>query len=135
MGIRGDRITAGVVKQWLMRLLLLSFVVRALIPLGYMPDASAAAKGVFKVVICSALGAKMVTLDEDGRPVPSHDDQQHESPCAFAGIAAVALPMPESFALIVPTLAIAEPLASMAVQLPPARAGPVLGSRGPPLFS
>lgn len=125
----------GALRQWVASLLTVLFVARALIPTGYMPDFSAAAKGVFKVVICSAGGAKSVVLDADGKPVPHPKGDQHEQPCAFTGMAAVSLPVIEALAVEAPDFQVSSVIPRLAVQLPPARAGPQLGSRGPPQVS
>jgi hypothetical protein len=115
-------------------LLLVAFVARALVPAGYMPDFSARSDAGLKIIICTAAGAKTLLLDESGTPSPSPDSNYPDQPCAFAGLAAVALP-----ALLPLTNAIEfEPVAfapHAIADRPPARAGPALGSRGPPLIS
>lgn len=121
-------------RTWIAHALLLAFVCRALVPAGFMPDFGALTKGVFKVVICSAGGSKVVALDADGKP--AHTSGAHASqPCAFSGLAAVAAPDlgPDLHHPAFAQTAIAK--ANTATALPPARAGPVLGSRGPPLLS
>ena len=128
------------VKGWMNRLLLAAVVLRALIPVGFMPDFGAAANGEFKVVICTASGSKQVTLDADGQLIagdPSSDQKapHHDEPCAFAGIAGVAIALIDTPYLSAPQFDVAATFVSDDVTLPPARAGPVLGSRGPPQFS
>lgn len=124
----------------MIRLLLAAVVLRALIPVGFMPDFSAAANGVFKVVICTASGTKYVTVDADGQPVDSaplsgQKAQHQDEPCAFAGLLPIAIAALEAPHLIVPQFDVAKIGVSADVTLPPARAGPVLGARGPPQFS
>ncbi len=131
----GKSIAHGALRQWVASLLTLLFVARALIPVGYMPDFSAATKGVFKVVICSAFGAKTVALDADGTPIPHPKGDQHEQPCAFTGMAAVSLPVADAMPVEARDFQVLAVIPRLAVQLPPARAGPQLGSRGPPLVS
>lgn len=135
MNIRGGGITIGGLKRWLAHLLLLAVAVRALIPIGYMPDFAAAGDGVFKVVICSGMGAKQVALDADGKPLPDQQASNDGQPCAFAGVAVVALPILDALPLPAPDFQTAALSARTAVDLPPARAGPALGSRGPPQVS
>lgn len=135
MSIRMDGIRTGAIRWWTIRLLLALFVVRALIPIGYMPDFGAAGHGVFKVVICSASGSKMLTLDADGKAIPDQKSGHHEQPCAFTGLISVAQPLLDTSPFIAPDFNIAAAISPLAVQLPPSRAGPQLGSRGPPQIS
>ncbi len=118
---------------WLGQLLFACILLRALIPQGFMPDFSASADGAFKMVICSASGSKVIAFDADGNPADTPQTAHLDQPCAFFGlcpfglnsVAAAELPTPMA-------LAMAHPLQSRFV-LPPARAGPALGSRAPPL--
>ncbi|NOT72588.1 MAG: DUF2946 domain-containing protein [Hyphomicrobium sp.] len=135
MSIRGDGFKFGVLQRWVTRLLLLAFVGRALVPVGYMPDFSAASNGVFKVVICSAMGAKTIALDGSGKQLPDQEDVKHNQPCAFTGMAAVALSALDAIPLEVKEFQTPTFTPRLAVELPPARAGPQLGSRGPPQLS
>lgn len=134
MSIRRDGIKTGALRWWVAHLLLLAIVSRALIPIGYMPDFQSA-DGVFKVVICSGMGAKSVSLDADGNPLPNQQSSHDEQPCAFAGIAAVALPALDAIPLSAPMFQTSILTPRVAVHLPPSRAGPTLGSRGPPQIS
>lgn len=71
-------------SKLLLSLLLVAMFVRSLIPAGYMPAFSS--QGT-PVVLCTAQGAMVVSLDADGQPVETH--QQVECPFAFAlGMAA-----------------------------------------------
>jgi hypothetical protein len=135
MSIRGDGIRVGVLRWWVAHLLLVAFALRAIIPIGYMPDFSAAAKGVFKVVICSQMGTKTISLDANGKPIPGQQGDHHDQPCAFTGMAAVAIPAMDAIPLSTPAFDVSPLIPRLAVQLPPARAGPQLGSRGPPQLS
>ena len=136
MHIRGGVIRTVALKAGV-RLLLAVLALRALIPAGYMPDFSAAAGGVFKVVICSASGQKSITLDGIDRNAPSHDQKASHSdqPCAFTGLAAVALTDPTAGPSQFATMTATAVIPPLAVEVPPARAGPPLGSRGPPQLS
>lgn len=135
MSILADDIRFGGLRRWVAHLLLFAFVARALVPVGYMPDFSAASKGVFKVVICSATGAKAIAIDADGKQVPVQQGDHHDQPCAFTGMAAVALLAVDVIPLAAPEFHVSTLIPRLAVQLPPTRAGPQLGSRGPPQIS
>lgn len=135
MSIRGDDIDTGILRRWVAHLLLIAFIVRALVPAGYMPDFSAAAKGVFKVVVCSAMGAKSISFDADGKPVPNQQADHPDQPCAFTGMASLALPSSDATPVVMRALQRSISIPHLAVQLPPSRAGPPLGSRGPPQIS
>lgn len=135
MSIRGDGTGNGAMRRWVAHLLLLAFVARALVPVGYMPDFSAASKGVFKVTICSQMGNKTISLDVNGKPVPKQQGNHQDQPCAFTGMAAAAVPVLDHIPFSAPVFEVSPLIPLLAVQLPPARAGPQLGSRGPPKFS
>lgn len=124
-------------RGWIARLLLAAFVVRALIPAGYMPDFSAAADGVLKIVICSASGEKSMTLDGGQTRAPSHNPtSSHDGqPCAFSGLASATLIDVTIGPAHYVSMAASTVVAPRAVDVPPARAGPQLGSRGPPQLS
>jgi hypothetical protein len=62
-------------------LLLAAFMLRALIPSGWMPQASNG-DGV-TLVICTAAGMKQIVLGPDGEPVDDAPNATHE-PCPFA---------------------------------------------------
>lgn len=132
--LRGG-IRTGSWSAWIVHVLLLAFALRALVPAGYMPDFGALSKGVYKVVICTSAGSKSITVDADGHSVPDNSGAHGDQPCAFSGLAAKALPNPQSIAIALPLLREADQFEVLSVVLPPARAGPVLGSRGPPLNS
>lgn len=130
-----DRNALSTLRGWTIRLLLVAFVLRALIPIGFMADFSNAANGVVKIVICSASGSKMLTLDADGKPAPIENVSQHDVPCAFSGLATLALPTLDAVQIVAPVFQNKVLAPHLAVVLPPTRAGPVLGSRGPPQLS
>ena len=77
-------VTAASRSKLLLGLLLAAMFVRSLIPAGYMPAFSS--QGT-PVVLCTAQGAMVVSLDANGQPVETH--AQVECPFAFAlGMAA-----------------------------------------------
>jgi hypothetical protein len=135
MNVLGHDIRLSALRRWVVRLLLISFAFRALIPLGYMPDAGAASGGVFKVVICTASGNVLVDVDNDGLPVKNQDKVHHDTPCAFSGLGHIGLPVVELPALPQPVLAVASYAFASMPHVPPARAGPAHGSRAPPQIS
>lgn len=64
--------------------MLLAIAVRALLPVGYMPDAHAASAGVLKLVICSGAGLTTIALGPDGTPIDDHRIPPTDEPCAFS---------------------------------------------------
>ena len=73
--------TAAALKM----LVLLAFVARSLIPLGFMPGKAAASNGLFPIVICSGTGSSTIYLPADKIPGqhPAHPAASH-APCVFA---------------------------------------------------
>lgn len=120
------------VRELVLHLLVVAFALRALIPTGYMPDFSALSNGVMKVVICTASGAKTLDLKLGDDPQPADHSGQ---PCSFAGVTAVTLPTIEIAAVEFPVATQARVNRPAQVMLPPVRAGPPVGSRGPPEIS
>lgn len=79
--------TAASRSTLLLSLLLAVMFVRSLVPAGFMPAFSSEGTLGTPVVLCTAQGAIVVSLDADGAPVETH--QQLECPFAFAlGMAA-----------------------------------------------
>ena len=116
------------------RVLMAAFILRALIPVGYMPDLGLLSKGILKVVICTGSGSKTLLLDHTGKPLPAKNTAKHNQVCAFTGLAGVALPTIDHSPIMRDFEA--NPLIKSAeMVLPPVRAGPILGSRGPPQLS
>ena len=80
-------------KMFARHILLAALLLKARVPLGWMPDAS----GGSAFVICTADG---------GHSIPGHDDgAQHHQPCAFA--AAHVMASPEAHVFAAPLLAAA----------------------------
>lgn len=128
------------VGNFLARLLLFATVLRALAPLGFMPDLQALQEGRVEIVLCTGIGFKTITVDAAGRPVlpdgsdaPSDPGEGAGADCAFRSPAAAALLLPEVAALPAPAAAYSERLRPAAAQaLPPPAQGPPLGARAPP---
>lgn len=119
-------------RFWATQALLVAFILRALIPAGYMPDLAAARAGTFQIVICAAGGEHLIAVDADGNEVPDHSAAFAGEPCAFAGLAAMALHNLETLPATRVEYGDTALWPQLAVTMPPARAGPQLGSRAPP---
>jgi hypothetical protein len=119
-------------RQVMSIFLIAAFAMRAFIPAGYMPDFKAFAAGTFKVVICTATGVKSLAIDATtGQPVEQQAGHP-EQPCAFSGLAAIALPDITIAAAPCCVPVVAPSLPQREAEMPPARAGPANGSRAPP---
>jgi len=127
----------------------LGFVLRALVPAGFMPDASALQAGHIELTLCSPGGAsaRAVTVDwsPPSRMTPSADapasaasDHPNDpladgTECPFSLIAAQGIIAPPELAVAMvaaPFAPVAEHHAPLALALP--AQGPPLGSRAPP---
>ena len=67
-------------------LLLLSLLVKAAIPAGWMPSAEKA----FAVTVCAGADTHVVWLDKNGKTHkedPAKEKSSHHDPCAFSGLA------------------------------------------------
>ncbi len=113
--------------------LLAAFMLRALIPTGWMPGS---ADGV-TLVICTVAGIQEITLGPDGHKLPTDDSGQANpghDPCPFASAAKFAPPALTAFLMppvdvtgVVPVVhALAIP-APTHLRLADSRAPPVLG--------
>ena len=117
------------------RWLLLCVVVRALLPVGFMPDFGNAADDSFHFVICASDGTGALASHSDGAPSGDQTGKTTSEPCAFAGLAHLWQPLPVGLT-IAPPVRIAH-----VVPLPPEvaplafRTGPQLGARAPPRIS
>jgi hypothetical protein len=72
-------------------LALAAMVLRALLPAGWMPGASAGTP----LVVCTMNGPEQIMLGADGKPLkhqPSKDDVRHHDMCPFAAAASLATP-------------------------------------------
>lgn len=131
MNVRWDRFKFQDIRKAVTPFLLLAFFIRAILPFGYMPDPSAAAKGEFKVVVCTSSGAKVIDAGSSGGPLNNHAPTKHEV-CAFSGLSqAVDVPEQAVYPQILAGLSATAPL-PVHFELPPSFMGPSLGSRAPP---
>ena len=117
-------------------LLLAVFMLRALIPTGWMPQTSTSGDGL-TLVICTVAGLQEITLGPDGHPQPSDDTSQANAghdPCPFASVAkftppalmAILVP-PANVAGVAPVAHAPAPPPATHLRLPESRAPPVLG--------
>jgi hypothetical protein len=93
MPFRGRQPYSASLTHGLTVLLLAVFMLRALIPTGWMPQTSGA--DGMTLVICTVAGLKEITLDPDGHPQPADDTNQANAghdPCPFASTAKFAPP-------------------------------------------
>jgi hypothetical protein len=121
-------------RRCISQILGLLLLLRALFPAGYMLDVRPQSGALFGIKICTSAGMRVVLVDADGQPAPSQHDTQGDHPCAFAALAEAAV-VPEVCCAPWPTTAVAVAFGSHDFHLPPIRAGPPLGARGPPLLS
>lgn len=132
------------------------FLVRAMVPAGYMPDVDALAEGRLGIKICPAVGPGFATAAESS----SHDHQGHhdhgpshagghhgsndadgnhsndhsKDPCPFGTAVAKSFIPPAPFAIPATTTARTNGISDPASELVAIRpTGPPLGSRAPPL--
>lgn len=128
----------GPVWRAVARLTLIAFALRALLPIGFMPDLHALQDGRFEIVLCTADGAHLLTVGSDGQPIDPDSSKdpksQSSQDCPFGIAFAKALIVPVSAsamsALIMRDVVLPSP--SDLALLPPAQ-GPPLGSRAPPI--
>ena len=132
MAIEGTISALRRVRVWLGHALLVAFVLRAVIPAGFMPVFSALDGGALKIVICTAHGTKVITADEGAAADTSMVAKHASDPCAFAPLIVLAAP-DNLVASISPAMRqVPGPVRNAGEIVPPARAGPANGSRAPP---
>lgn len=129
----------GVRARTMLCLLALATLFRALVPVGYMPDASALRQGRLEISFCSAAGGAPTVLQAliDSAPHDAHQDDATAQECPFWMVAHQALDLPPA-PCAAPLAAISGvppdlPAARALPPLPPA--GPPLGPRAPPILS
>lgn len=121
------------VRVWLGHALLVAFVLKALIPAGYMPDFSGRDGQAFKIVICTANGTKLIDSDDFGDDTNNGSSAKHAGePCALGGLAVSLLPGLSATVDLPRLLDTTIGGLELAVVLPPARAGPAHSPRAPP---
>ena len=81
-------------NRWFMTCLALAFLLRALVPAGFMPDFGALRAGVVKITVCSAGGPKDIWLDHAGAAKADQSHRTHAKPappCPFGAAPTAAL--------------------------------------------
>lgn len=152
---RGSKIARFACSRWLLReIVLMALLLRALIPVGYMPDVEAARAGIFQFIDCRLHAQKSSRAHEaanhsahaahhhedagGNHDHPDHDDDNGTASdlCPFAAFGAGAL------LIGTPTILVTEIEVGPAVRadlvafnLPPFKVGTQLGSRAPPELS
>ena len=127
---------AAVLRSLAARLTLALFALRALVPVGYMPDLGAARDGQVRVVLCTGYGSKSVLVDESGAPVEDQGEAKRggAGDCPFGAAPAAALIAPDPAAALAfydlrqAFLSPDDASASL-----PLAQGPPLGQRAPPI--
>jgi hypothetical protein len=123
-------------RRCVARLILVLFALRAVVPVGYMPDLGALEHGQVRIVVCTGAGFKSLLVDEAGQPVDAQESgkSQHAgADCPFGTAAAKALLAPTLVVALAPPAYeqhFRHPGSGVAL-LPPAQ-GPPLGPRAPP---
>lgn len=106
--------------------------VRAVVPVGFMPDMAAVAQGKIQLVLCTVDGPISIALS-DASPDHSSSASQLE-PCPF-GLAGASVPLldarPGMLIVRVANRAGAWPVSHVALPVQPAT-GPPIGARAPP---
>lgn len=134
MRIRGDVEKLKTLRQWLSQLVLLAFVCRALVPVGYMPDFSKSGN-VLKVVICSVHGFQSIDIETPENKAPAKSGALQQEPCAFSSAATLGFLSSPEIDIASSSVAIDATFLGAFNILPPALAGPALGARAPPQIS
>jgi hypothetical protein len=111
----------------LLAVLSLVFLIRAMMPVGFMPDFS----GKHAIQICSGTEIKTIIVDDDGKPSPTN---HQKTPCPYSFLSA-AINSPDTDLPTIETPALMEISTSPTIQAldpihfqisPPSRAPPSL---------
>ena len=119
------------------RLTLLVFALRALVPVGFMPDLGALGHGQVQIVLCTGDGTRSLLVDEAGRPLADQGSGKvhHAADCPFSMASAKAFLPPAPAAGLAAAPVEQGFLPPGSDQTAPTRAqGPPLGQRGPPIL-
>lgn len=133
----GARFKSRPACRFIARLTLLLFALRAIVPVGFMPDLGALGHGEVKIVICTGDGTRALLVDEAGQPLADQNPHKahHAADCPFSMASA------KTFLLPALVAAIGRPAVEQrflppggAESVPPPAHGPPLGQRGPPVL-
>jgi hypothetical protein len=120
------------------RLAVLFFALRAVLPVGYMPDLGALGHGEVRIVICTGNGTQALLVDESGKPVASQENSEPHGAagdCAFGMATAQAVALPPGMAGPARAgFADPRPAPARGNTLLPTSLGPPLGPRAPPVL-
>jgi hypothetical protein len=86
-------------RRWLSLMMLVVFAARALVPAGFMLEASAAGDGTMTIVICTGQGTQIISLDADGKPIPPKPAHADTSLCPYSASGTTALASDEPLEL------------------------------------
>ncbi len=114
-------------------LLAAAFMLRALLPVGYMPDADALKRGDLAIAFCTADGT-LTTIPFDSK-LPAHapDGEATYAHCPFGALKPLALIDPPALPASTTRIVLASALAAPEPESNRLEvAGPPLGSRAPP---
>lgn len=118
------------------QLALFLFVLRAAIPVGFMPDLGALANGTVEIVICTPDGLQTIRLDEGGTPLSDEEQRPGSADeCPFHAVVSKIFSIPDIPVLPgAPVHEAAEPAPARIALLTSHVAGPPLGQRAPPFL-
>ena len=120
------------------RIVVALFLIRAMIPGGFMPDLGAMHDGRLEIILCSVDGMKTITVNASGRataddPLPGSKHSAGYDFCPLGSVTSQALALPTAvMASIGFHPAISDDLPSSDIHRLPPALGPPLGSRAPP---
>lgn len=134
----GDLARTRVLTGWhatVARWLLLGVMLRALLPVGYMPQFGVRSGESAAFVICSEHGLVQAATPESAPRVPAEAARKASDACAFGALAHLFQPATYalSFGILSPDTARVAPFAHLST--PPIDVGPQLGARAPPSYS
>ena len=121
-------------RRVLARATIVLFALRALVPVGFMPDLDTLGAGHLDIVLCTGHGPVSLTLDANGVPAKPHRSPGADCPFGMAlgkGFVAPAAPALPYAIVAAGTTARTD----AARGLRPPSQGPPLGSRAPPVHS
>jgi len=107
-----------------------AFVLRALVPVGFMPGISPTGSGV-GLVICTSTGVK--TVVDPAQPEQQNKHSAKDGPCAFAGLGALSPPCTAAGWPLGQPLALLQDETATASLYSLYWVGPAAGPRAPPL--
>jgi hypothetical protein len=117
------------------RWLLLGVVLRALLPVGYMPQFGTPSGEAVAFVICTEHGLVQTAKPDSGPQTPGEAAHKASDVCAFGGLAHLFQPTADSSAFGIPLHVATTGKPFLRVSTPPTTIGPHVGARAPPFYS